>query len=455
MTFSKPARGNVHLTGEDMARRRLQQKGELTNSGSYWRLRWHEDHIDADGEVKRGWSKSVCIGPSDGPGGFTEKQARRFAWDNFLSRLDQNNRTPQSIMTVRQFVDRKFVPEHVVYLKRSGKAHYESQLPFVLDGVPDKKRGRGGKTRFKPGEEKPKVTRRFGIGDMRLRDVRREDAQRLVGTMLDRGYSTQAAKHVKTVISAIYTHAIEEDWFSGRNPAQGVRLPEMVRATGHALSFDQLSSLLPVLPPMVRIMVFLASLTSMNIAEICGLRWKRLNLSAEAIIMDAELLPPFTAAVREQYYKGEYGSEKAKARRRNVPLPPWLVTALVELKKRDRWVGPEDPVFAGVTGKPVCENAIVQRHLKPAGEKLNMPWLSWHDLRRTFATLADAAKISIGERKELMGHARAEQTLAYTHTPSEQARGALDSLADRLVKAAYLDTPKEQKVIPIKKASGQ
>ena len=84
----------------------------------------------------------------------------------------------------------------------------------------------------------------------------------------------------------------------------------------------------------------------MNIAEICGLRWKRMNLSAEATVMDADLLPPFTAAVREQYYKGEYGPEKAKARRRNVPLPAWLVTALAELKKRDHWVGPEDPVFA-------------------------------------------------------------------------------------------------------------
>ena len=440
---------------DDMARRRLQQNGELTRAGGYWWLRWHEDHINADGECKRGWSRRVCIGSCDGLGAFTKKQAQRTAWENFLSRLDQNNRTPQSIMTVRQFVERKFVPEHVVYLKRAGKDHYQSQLPFVLNGVPDKKGARGGKTRFKPGEEPPALTRRFGIGDMRLRDVRREDAQRLVGTMLDRGYSVQAAKHVKTVISAIYTHAQEEDWFSGKNPAQGVKLPEMVRATPHALSFDQLSGLLSVLTAMVRIMVFMASLTSMNIAEICGLRWKRLNLTASPIIMDAELLPPFTAAVREQYYKGEYGSEKAKARRRNVPLPVWLVTALVELKKRDRSVGPEDPVFAGATGKPVCENAIVQRHLKPAGEKLNMPWLSWHDLRRTFATLADAEKISIGERKELMGHARAEQTLAYTHTPNEQARSVLEALSDKLVKAAHLDTPKEQKVIPINKASGQ
>ena len=49
-----------------------------------------------------------------------------------------------------------------------------------------------------------------------------------------------------------------------------------------------------------------------------------------------------------------------------------------------------------------------------------------------FATLADAEKISIGERKELMGHARAEQTLAYTHTPNEQARSVLEALSDKI-----------------------
>jgi hypothetical protein len=158
--------------------------------------------------------------------------------------------------------------------------------------------------------------------------------------------------------------------------------------------------------------LFLAAMTSMNIAEICGLRWKRLNLTETPIIMDAELLPALTAGVREQYYKGAWGSVKAKARRRNVFLPRWVVTALTELRQREHWVGPEDPVFAGSTGKPICENAIVQRHLKPAGAKLDMPWLSWHDLRRTFATLAGAEKMSIGERKELMGHSRAGKPYA-------------------------------------------
>ena len=432
-----------------MARRRLQQKGDLYRSGGYWMLRWHEDHIEANGGIKRGWSRSVCIGPCEAPGGLTEKQARRLAWENHLSRLDQNNRTPQSIMTVREFVESKFLPEHVAYKKHSGKTHYESQLPFVLDGVPDRKLARGGKTRFKPGERRLPIPRRYGIGEMRLRDVQRADLQKLVGTMLLRGYSVQAAKHVKTVASAVYTHAEQEGWFTGPNPAKFVKLPEMKRATPHALRFQQVISLLPLLPRIVRLMVFLAVMTSMNVAEICGLKWKRVNLTAEPIIMDDDLLPPFMAGVREQWYKRQWSSVKANARRRYVLLPQWAVEELRELQQRENWVGPEDPVFAGKSGHPLCENAIVQRHLKPIGAKLGMPWLSWHDLRRTFATLADLEKISIGERKELMGHGRAEMTLHYTHVPSQQVSEVLERLSEKIVTQAHL-RPGRKKVVAMK-----
>jgi len=86
---------------------------------------------------------------------------------------------------------------------------------------------------------------------------------------------------------------------------------------------------------------------------------------------------------------------------------------------------------------------------------LGMPWLAWHDLRRTFATLADQEKISIGERKEIMGHSHAEMTLHYTHTPSEQARSVLEQLAEKLVKAAHLEATEKKTVIPMKRASGE
>jgi integrase len=444
----------VPVYGRDMARRRLQQKGDLYRSGGYWMLRWHEDQIKSNGDLKRCWSRSVTVGPAAGPGALTKKEASRLAWENFLARLDQNHRTPQSVLTVREYVERKFLVEHVAYLKRAGRDHYESQIPFVLDGVPDRKGQRGGKTIFKPGEEPPVSARKFGIGDIRLRDVQREDVQRLVGTMRLRGYLTQSLKHVKTVVSAIYTHAEQSGYFTGTNPAKFVKLPEMERATPHALSYEQVISLLPLLPRIVRLMVFLAVMTSMNVAEICGLKWKRVNLTAEPIMMDDELLPPFKAGVREQWYKSEWGSVKAKARRRNVLLPQWAVQELRDLQQREQWTSPEDPVFAGESGKPLCENAIVQRHLKPAGRKLGMPWLAWHDLRRTFATLADREKISIGERKALMGHGRAEMTLHYTQVATERASEVLELMSEKIVESAGLRQG-EKKVVRMKTAGAR
>lgn len=56
----------------------------------------------------------------------------------------------------------------------------------------------------------------------------------------------------------------------------------------------------------------------------------------------------------------------------------------------------------------------------------------WHDLRRSFATLADQIGMTIGERQALMGHAKAAQTLQYTHTPGEQAIRALEELARKV-----------------------
>ena len=83
-----------------------------------------------------------------------------------------------------------------------------------------------------------------------------------------------------------------------------------------------------------------------------------------------------------------------------------------------------------------------------------MPWLSWHNLRSTFATLADQEKISIGERKELMGHGRAAMTLHYTHVPSQQMSEVLERLSERIVTAAHLK-PAKKKVIPMKRAAGR
>ncbi len=79
---------------DDMGRRRLQQQGDLYKQGGWWKLRWRVDVLTdqaGDKRTKRAWSKPVIVGPCRGNPAMepiTEKEARRMAWDNFLSRLD-------------------------------------------------------------------------------------------------------------------------------------------------------------------------------------------------------------------------------------------------------------------------------------------------------------------------------------------------------------------------------
>jgi len=256
----------VSSCGRDpnLARRRLQQKGDLFDQGGMWKLRWHEDKVLDSGEVVRGWSRAVHIGPSSGSSRLTEKEARRLGWENFLAKLDAGVCTPNSAVTLGNFVEQKFLPDHVALLKKSGRTHYHSMLKHVLPA----------------------------LRKQRLRDITGGDIQIIVSSMLMSDYSVQTVKHVRTVVSAVFTHAKRLGWYTGENPATLVRLPEMVRKEAHALSFDQAVATLRVLKSPAREMVLFAILTSMNIAEICGLQWKRINLTDQFATVDGESLPP-------------------------------------------------------------------------------------------------------------------------------------------------------------------
>jgi integrase len=179
-------------------------------------------------------------------------------------------------------------------------------------------------------------------------------------------------------------------------------------------------------------MVLTAILTSMNVAEICGLQWKRVNLSDEWTTVDGEALPPLTLAVRRQWYRGEYGTLKKKSRKRNLPIPRSLVGLLVGLKQQAQFAGPDDPVFASRAGTPLDEHNIAARWLRPIGKKLAMPWLSWHVFRHTHATLGEQIGMALSDRQSQMGHGDIRMTLHYTHSDLERRRAVLDVMGEKL-----------------------
>ena len=144
-------------------------------------------------------------------------------------------------------------------------------------------------------------------------------------------------------------------------------------------------------------------------------------------------MEPRSLAVRENCYRGKFGSVKAKSRRRNLPLSRTVVDALLEIRPASRFNGPEDLVFASRNGTPLNENNLLKRVLKPAGQRLGIPWLSWHVFRHTHATLGEQIGMALSDRQAQMGHGDVRMTLHYTHSDLNRRRQAIEAISDRLI----------------------
>jgi integrase len=184
---------------------------------------------------------------------------------------------------------------------------------------------------------------------------------------------------------------------------------------------------------MIRAMALVSMTASLNVAELLGLKWKRVNLTDKSVIFGDEVLLPYSLAVRENYYRGQFGSVKAKSRRRNVPLSEITVNALLAIRSESRFAGHDDLVFASRNGTPLNERNLLRRFLKPAGKQLGIPWLSWHVFRHTHATLGEQIGMSLSDRQAQMGHGDVRMTLHYTHSDMERRRKGINEMSKLLV----------------------
>ena len=288
-------------------------------------------------------------------------------------------------MTIAEFVEKVFVPEHVAIKRPTGQTHYHAILKHIV--TPEEVErvfeadGASWKTRLKAVPNWPY------LGGVRLCDARPDDVQRLISAAEARGYSTQTIAHMRNVVKAIFELAQKKQWFAGENPAGPVKLPGMCRKEPHALTLAQTKEVLERMQYPEKEMTLLAVLAGMNMAEISGLQWKYVNLSEEWAHTDGDPIPPRTIAVRNQWYRGAFGCVSKQARKRNLLIPDSLLPILLGLSHRPDFTGPDDLVLVSRTGAPVDAKAIADRTLKAIGNDLHMPWLSWQVFYRTRKSL--------------------------------------------------------------------
>jgi hypothetical protein len=110
----------------------MQEMGEVYLESGFWKLRWRQDPSDADGHVEQHSRKPAWIGPAAGPERLTREEAEQFVSENFIPHPRQNARAHQSAMTVMEFVEKFFAPEHVAKKHVAGRTHYHALLKHIL-----------------------------------------------------------------------------------------------------------------------------------------------------------------------------------------------------------------------------------------------------------------------------------------------------------------------------------
>jgi integrase len=203
------------------------------------------------------------------------------------------------------------------------------------------------------------------------------------------------------------------------SPCRRVPLPKVDREEMRFLTPAEVMRLVEAIRPKYRALVLLGAYGGLRIAELAGLRRKRVDLLRGTVEV-SEIM----TEVRGYLYMGP---PKTRASRRRVGLPQ-VVT--VELRRHLASPGdPDDLVFTGPQGGPLRVTAFRARIWRPATRAAGLDGLRIHDLRHTAVALWIAAAANPKEVSARAGHASVSFTLdRYGHLYPE----ADTALRDRL-----------------------
>jgi len=198
--------------------------------------------------------------------------------------------------------------------------------------------------------------------------------------------------------------------------------------------FEQLVQL--VLEPYAT-MIHVAVFTGLRISELIGLRWG--DVRSDSLTID------------ERYSRGDWSVTKTAGSAATIGVAPAVIARIHRLKtieielnwggqgakkkfKLVRSAGPQDLVFQSVIkGRPMRDQNIVRRHLRPAAIALHMDpkRATWRALRTSYATWLVEAGANPKDVQSLMRHSRISTTMdIYAQFVPESQRRAVGKMMD-------------------------
>jgi integrase len=149
--------------------------------------------------------------------------------------------------------------------------------------------------------------------------------------------------------------------------------------------------------------------------------------------------------IDERYCRGDWGAPKSDSSSATIGVPRSVIERIHRLKlltvdvkagratrhyKLVKCDGPGDLVFQSVkTGRPMRDNNILSRFIKPAARKIGIEFVNWRSLRTSYATWMVEAGANPKDVQGQMRHSRIATTMdIYAQFVPESQRRAVNKL---------------------------
>lgn len=264
----------------------------------------------------------------------------------------------------------------------------------------------------------------------RLTTVQLDD---FVALWLEKGYSPKTISNTLGLVSAAYDDAIRIGYLE-HNPCKAVTMPKKSKKEIQTFSEEEVYRFLDALKDErldYKVGYELCLLCGMRRSEVLGLRESDIDLGNKCVSI---------SNTRHRVY-GETVEQDTKTERsrRVLALPDMLVRDIADLIAEHSefvWNRSEYLIQDGF-GKPM-NPASMTNHLVRLERNANLPNVSVHGLRHTFATMLNSDGVDIARISAELGHSNIGTTInIYTHVfggTTASSRGIADSFNKRFEK---------------------
>ena len=400
--------------------RNRQQHGQVVRIGDRWYVRyWERRNVGGAIERKRVTQfLSEVVTRGKHPPADVKEQATLH-----MATLSTQAITAERIVTLGDFVERIYLPWVKQHKRPSTAKGYRDIWEDHL---------------------------RIRAARVWLKDVRTYTVQGWLNEIGTADLSRNTLKHIKSVISGIFTLAKQQDYFRGENPARDTAVNPAATEPQetHAYTLDEVQTILTALPEPAATAFAVAAFMGLRHGEIQGLLWDNFQ--------DGEMY------ISRSIWNGHVTAPKTRKGRAPVPVIRQLAERL-EMHRLRSGSPISGPIFANSLGKPLNMNNLLRRVILPALARCEScrktetehrhehhqfvrdsripEWHGWHAARRGLGSNLYRLGVPDMVIQRILRHANVSTTATYyIKTAADDVRSAMTKLEQNVPHAPAQDT---------------